>query len=84
MKQILMDLLSPLEMGAESEERAQQVACYRTADETRGLFLEERRENKDLKFGYILSWPTCFSGRIGWWAPGECLLELGVGQGGVK
>lgn len=65
MKQILVDLLSPLEMEAESEERAQQVACYRTADETGGLFLEERRENKDLKFAYILRWPTCFSGRTG-------------------
>ena len=38
-----------------------------------GLYLEEREENKDLKLAYLLSWPTCFPGRIGWWVPRECL-----------
>lgn len=32
--------------GAESEERLQQVVCYRAGDGTAGLDLEERREAK--------------------------------------
>lgn len=36
------DLLSPLELRARSEERPQQVAYYRAADETWGMDLERR------------------------------------------
>lgn len=40
-------LLSPLGMGAESEERPQPMVCYRASDETGGgggFYLEELRE----------------------------------------
>lgn len=35
------DLLTPLGMGAVSEERQQQVVCSRAGEETGGLDLEE-------------------------------------------
>ena len=38
------DLLSPLEMGAENEERPQKIVCYRAGDETGGLNLKKRKE----------------------------------------
>ena len=47
-------------MGAESEERQQQVVCSRAGDETGGLGLEERRENEDLKLAYLLHQPPGF------------------------
>lgn len=47
------DLLISLGMGAESEERPQQIVCYRAGRETRELDLGERRESEDLQ-------PACF------------------------
>lgn len=38
------DMFSPLGMGTDSEERLQQVVCYRDGDETEGLDLQEGRE----------------------------------------
>lgn len=38
------DLGDPLEMGAEQEERLQQVVCCRAEDEIEGLSLDEWRE----------------------------------------
>ena len=40
------DLLSPLGLRAKSEERPQQVAHYRAADETVVMDLKERRERQ--------------------------------------
>lgn len=51
---ILPDLLSPLGMGAENEERLQQVDWRRVCEETGRLDLEERMESEDLKFAYML------------------------------
>lgn len=59
------DLLSPLGIGAESEERPQKVVCYTAGDKTGGVDMRERREFEDLKLAYALSWTTCFSGRLG-------------------
>lgn len=39
-----LDLLSPLVMGAESEEKPQQVVSYRAGGETWALDLKEWRE----------------------------------------
>jgi hypothetical protein len=38
--------------------------------------LEEKREVEDLKLAYLLCWPTCFCGSLGWQFLRECLLEL--------
>lgn len=40
---IKQDLLSILGVGTESEERPQQVICYRVVDETGGLDIREKR-----------------------------------------
>lgn len=41
------DLLSPLGLGAESEEKLQQLVCYRDGDRTGwGLDWEERRQSE--------------------------------------
>lgn len=45
-------------MGAESEEKEQQVVCYRAEGETGGLAMEERRGSGELKL------PTCFAGQL--------------------
>lgn len=38
-------------MGAETEERPQQVVCYRAGNYTEaGLDIENKRESEDLKF----------------------------------
>lgn len=65
-------------MGEESEERPQWAVCYRAEDETEGLDLEERRENKELKLSYMLNWSACFSGRVDWLVLMEW-PELGAG-----
>ena len=49
------DPLSPLGMGAESEERPQQKSCYRPGDETGRLGMEERRKSEDLKLAYLFA-----------------------------
>lgn len=41
---LLRNLLSPLGMGSEREERLKQVICYRAGDESGGLVLEERKK----------------------------------------
>jgi hypothetical protein len=33
------------------------------------------RKEKDLKFTYLILWPTSCSGRFGWWVSKEFLLE---------
>lgn len=43
-RMLLRNLLSPLGMGSEREERMKQVICYRTGDESGGLVLEERKK----------------------------------------
>jgi hypothetical protein len=58
-------------MGAESEGRPQQVACYSAKNEIGVLILREK--NRDLN----LCWTTCFSGRFGYWVPMKIFLELG-------
>lgn len=30
-----------------------------------------------MKLAYLLCWSTCFSDRLGWQVPRECLLVLG-------
>lgn len=72
------DLLSPLGMRTEDDDWSQQVVYYRAGNETRGLDLEKRRKCKDLKLVYLLSWPTCFSGRLDWQIPRECMLSFGT------
>lgn len=52
---------------------------YRAKDETRELELEERRESKNLKLADPFCWPRCFSSRLDWQVPRECLLELEMG-----
>jgi hypothetical protein len=44
--------------------------------------LEERKENGDMKLAFLLLWPPCFFGRLGWLVPRECLLALGAGKTG--
>lgn len=41
---LLRNLLGPLEMGSEREERLKQVIYYRAGDESGGLVLEERKK----------------------------------------
>lgn len=43
-RMFLQNLLSPLGMGSEREERLKQVICYRAGDESEGLVLEERKK----------------------------------------
>lgn len=43
-----------LGMVVEREERLPQVIFHRAGDEIRELFLEARKENKDLKIAYLL------------------------------
>lgn len=45
-----------------------------TWDQTRGF---GEKESEVLKLIYLLSWLSCFSGRLAWWLPRECLLVLG-------
>lgn len=52
------DLLHHLGMGAESEEKEQQVVCYGAEDETGELTMEERKESGELKLS------TCFAGQL--------------------
>lgn len=40
------------------------VTTRRSGDETERLYLEERRDTKDLKITYMLHCPVCFSGRL--------------------
>lgn len=47
----------------------QQVACNRVRDGIGAYDMKERRETEGLKLIYLLSWPTCFSGRLGWSFP---------------
>lgn len=72
------DLLSPLGMVLESEGRPRQAICYRAADETGKLDMEERRENNDLKTAHLLYWHICFFGRLGWWVTSNtyCIWQL--------
>lgn len=40
--------------------------------------MEESRVNEDLKHTYLLCCPTCFSCRLAWLVPIQCLLKLGA------
>lgn len=55
-----LDLVIPLRIGTEREERPQQMVSYRDWEETGGLDLEGRRVNKDLKMTYLCPWPEAF------------------------
>lgn len=68
------DLCELLGMWAERVKRPQQVVFCRT-----GMILGYwiwRRENKHLMLIYLLSWSSCFSGRLVWF-PTCWSLELG-------
>lgn len=47
--------LVPWELGAETEERPQDLVCSRDGDATRRLNLEERRESEE---AHLLPWPS--------------------------
>lgn len=49
-------------------------SLLQTWDQTRGF---GEKESEGLKLTYLLSWLSCFSGRLAWWLPRECLLMLG-------
>lgn len=72
------DLISPLRIGAEGEERPHQVLCYRSGGKNGKLDMEEEGRVKNLKLAYLLHLSNCFSGRLGWPVSRECLLELVV------
>lgn len=65
-------LLSPLGMGAESEQRMQQVVFNRAGDEAGRLELENQGRGED-------SQSTCLAGQSSLFIPREYLLELGAG-----
>lgn len=67
------DLLSPLEMGTECEEKNRKV-CYRAGDETRRLDLEEEWRKKCSSVVSPLA--PCSEGL---WVLRECLLGLDTG-----
>lgn len=48
------DLLNHLEIRTESEEKPQNVVCYRAGDEPWGLDLEEWRRDEDLQLAICL------------------------------
>lgn len=55
------DLLSPLEVGSESEMRPQQMVCYRAGEQPEGLDKgmegkERGRKGEDLKLSSLLPW----------------------------
>lgn len=52
------------------------VPCYRAEGKNGKLDVEDRRGNENPKLAYLLHWPDCFSGRLGWPVPKENLLEL--------
>lgn len=58
------DLLSPLDIGSEREERPHHVVCYSAGKGTKGLDMEVLRESEDLKLTYLFHGPICFSGRV--------------------
>lgn len=60
------DMLSHLELGAESVKRPKYLIWYRAGHETGGLHLEEKRASEDLKLTSLLCW-LYLSGRIGQW-----------------
>lgn len=62
-------------MGTESEDRPPKVVCYKAGSELGELGLGKRF------ISYLLLWPACFSGRLGWWVPREYSLELELGTG---
>lgn len=62
-------------MGTEGEERPPKVVCNRAGGELEELDLGKRY------ISYLLLWPACFSGRLGWWVPREYSLELELGTG---
>lgn len=47
-------LLSSLEIGADSEERLQQV-CYRARDESEGWTWKNREKGEELQLAYLLA-----------------------------
>lgn len=63
-------------MGADSEEKPQQVVCYKTGHEIGGVGFVGEEGSEDLKLAYLLSWPTSFSGKVSWRVYRESLLDL--------
>lgn len=59
--------------------KAMESSLLQTWDQTRGFGREKGSEG--LKLTHLLSWPSCFSGRLAWWVSRECLLVLGAGRG---
>lgn len=72
------DQLSAQRKGTKSEERPQQVVCYRAGNETGGLDMEERRGVKIQKFTCPLHWPSGYCGRFDQLADSKRKLELGA------
>ena len=72
------DLLNRLETGAESEERPQQVVCYRAGDDAWELDLEQWRERQRSAIG-----PPAYLAR-GACRFQQCQLELGPCMGCVE
>lgn len=79
--------VDPLWMGAEKEERPEQVVCFPAGAETVELDLEKRRESDALKLTHLLLWPVWPEGDSG--CPGS-LCELAAetqgsgGEGGCR
>lgn len=69
------DLLTPLGMGTEREERPQQVVCFKAGGPG---FARAEREREELRLVHLLHWPTCFSVMLDWEFLRECWLELGI------
>lgn len=61
-------LLSHLRIEIESEEKPQQIICYRAGDRTGRLDVEKMSGSDSLKLTSLLCWLSCFSGR-----PGGCV-----------
>lgn len=64
------DLFGSLGMGKTVES-----SLLQTWDQTRGF--GGGKWSEGLKLTYLLSWPSCFSGRLALWVPRGCLLVLG-------
>lgn len=63
-KMSYQDLLRPLRMGAEMEERPQMQCDTELGIKWVDLDIENGRKNKDLKPTYMFHRLTCFSGRL--------------------
>lgn len=75
-RELHQDLLSPLRIGTESEERSQQVVFFRACDEAGGLDIEEKGESEAHSPSSLAHLLLC---RLGRFVPRESLLESWLG-----